>query len=112
MDHQPLEPNRNDDHADDHADGHAEGPRPARAALPPTPDNRAEEMVCVTLRRPPHFWRFACAPGEAGDLLERMAEIADEAGTGLSWADAELIASEIVIHHQLDTPSAGPSNDR
>ncbi|MEX0876006.1 MAG: hypothetical protein WD114_00985 [Phycisphaerales bacterium] len=106
MDHQPLEPNPN-------YDQQGGPPQPRANPVPPaTTDNRADEMVCVTLRRPPHFWRFACAPGETGDLLERMAEIADEAGTGLSWADAELIAAEIVIHHQLDTPSAGPSNDR
>lgn len=61
-------------------------------------------MVCVTLQRPPHFWRFACAPGEMGDLLERMAALADDPDIGLTWSDAELIASEIVVHHQLDTP--------
>ncbi|MDF1809885.1 MAG: hypothetical protein P1U42_09345 [Phycisphaerales bacterium] len=71
-----------------------------------------QEMVCVTLQRPPHFWRFACAPSETGDLLERLAEIADDPGISLSWSDAEMIASEIVIHHHHDTPSAGQSNDR
>ncbi|PCI09864.1 hypothetical protein COB72_05060 [bacterium] len=78
----------------------------------PGPDNAAGDMVCVTLQRPPHFWRFACAPQQTGDLLERLAEIADDPNIELTWADAELIASEIVIHHQVDTPSAGPSNDR
>ncbi|MBL4697377.1 MAG: hypothetical protein JKX70_00945 [Phycisphaerales bacterium] len=78
------------------------------------PDSKdsTTDMVCVTLQRPPHFWRFACAPSETGDLLERLAEIADDPNIALTWSDAELIASEIVIHHQADTPSAGQSNDR
>ena len=67
----------------------------------------AQNMVCVTLQRPPHFWRFACTPSETGDLLERLAEIADDPNIELTWDDAELIASEIVIHHHADTPSAG-----
>ena len=80
----------------------------------PEPDSKdsTTDMVCVTLQRPPHFWRFACAPNETGDLLERLAEIADDPNIALTWSDAELIASEIVIHHQADTPSAGQSNDR
>jgi hypothetical protein len=69
-------------------------------------------MVCVTLQRAPHFWRFACAPAETADLLERLAEIADNPDIDLTWSDAELIASEIVVHHQSDAASAGPTNDR
>lgn len=69
-------------------------------------------MVCVTLQRPPHFWRFACVPAGSGELLERLAELADDPNTPLTWHDAELIASEIVVHHHLDHPSAGASNDR
>jgi hypothetical protein len=69
-------------------------------------------MVCVTLQRPPHFWRFACTPSQSTDLLERLAEIADDPTKSLTWNDAELIASEIVVHHHLDTPSATPKNDR
>lgn len=69
-------------------------------------------MVCVTLQRPPHFWRFACTPDQTANLLERLAEIADDPQATLTWNDAELIASEIVVHHQIDTPSAGPPNDR
>ena len=69
-------------------------------------------MVCVTLQRPPHFWRFACAPDQTGDLLERLAEMADSPDISLTWNDAELIASEIVVHHQADPPSAAPKNDR
>ena len=72
----------------------------------------APDMVCVTLQRPPHFWRFACTPDQTGDLLETLAEIADDPNAGLTWSDAELIASEIVIHHHTDRPSAGPKNDR
>lgn len=72
----------------------------------------ASDMVCVTLQRPPHFWRFACAPEQTADLLERLAEIADDPNIELTWSDAELIASEIVVHHHTDTPSAGSSNDR
>lgn len=70
-------------------------------------DDADGNMVCVTLQRPPHFWRFACSPDETGDLLERLAELADDANTPLTWSDAEMIASEIVIHHHVDTPSAG-----
>lgn len=69
-------------------------------------------MVCVTLQRPPHFWRFACAPHEAGDLLERLAELADDPNIGLTWSDAELIASEIVVHNQSDAASASTPHDR
>ncbi len=75
-----------------------------------TPIERAHtrgDMVCVTLNRPPHFWRFACPPAGTGDLLERLAEMADDPDTSLTWHDAELIASEIVLHHHLDHPSAG-----
>lgn len=87
--------------------------RPRQAAEPTRqPAPSGGDMVCVTLDRPPHFWRFACTPLETGDLLERLAELADDPAIGLTWADAELIASEIVVHHQGDTPSAGPSNDR
>lgn len=70
------------------------------------------DMVCVTLQRPPHFWRFACAPDGAGNLLEHLAELADDPNNPLTWGDAELIASEIVVHHHLDPPSAGPSKAR
>ncbi len=72
----------------------------------------ASDMVCVTLQRPPHFWRFACVPDQTANLLERLAEIADDPNIELTWSDAELIASEIVVHHHIDTPSAGSSNDR
>jgi len=78
----------------------------------PLSQSNAADMVCVTLQRPPHFWRFACAPNQTGELLERLAEIADNPNIDLTWSDAELIASEIVVHHHLDTPSAGSSNDR
>lgn len=71
------------------------------------PQDSSTDMVCVTLQRPPHFWRFACTPTQTGDLLERLAEMADNPNIELTWDDAELIASEIVVHHQLDTPSAG-----
>lgn len=75
-----------------------------------TPRERTQvgsDMVCVTLQRPPHFWRFACPPTGTGDLLERLAEMADNPNNPMTWADAELIASEILVHHHLDHPSAG-----
>lgn len=65
------------------------------------------DMVCVTLQRPPHFWRFACPSFGTSDLLERLAEMADNPNNPMTWEDAELIASEILVHHHLDHPSAG-----
>ena len=75
-------------------------------------EHTKDELVCVTLQRPPHFWRFACPVDGAGDLLERLANLADDPNNPLTWDDAERIASEIVVHHHLDPPSAGPSNAR
>ena len=76
------------------------------------PASAPEDLVCVTLQRPPHFWRFACPPRGTADLLERLAEMADNPNNPLTWEDAELIASEIVVHHHLDQPSADLTNDR
>lgn len=70
------------------------------------------EMVCVTLERPPHFWRFACAAGDSRDLLETLADLADTEGSPLTWDDAELIASQIVLHHGDDRTQAGPKHAR
>lgn len=75
-----------------------------------TPRERTQvssDMVCVTLQRPPHFWRFACPSLGTGDLLERLADLADNPNNPMTWEDAELIASEILVHHHLDHPSAG-----
>ncbi|MAO22158.1 MAG: hypothetical protein ACF8MF_08340 [Phycisphaerales bacterium JB052] len=91
MDHKPRNPD----------------PEPA-----PERSHASGDMVCVTLQRPPHFWRFACPVDGTGDLLERLAELADNPDIELTWHDAELIASEIVVHHHLDHPSAGQTNDR
>ncbi|MGJ8636187.1 MAG: hypothetical protein ACSHX5_05045 [Phycisphaerales bacterium] len=70
------------------------------------------EMVCVTLQRPPHFWRFACAAGDSRDLLEMLADLADAEDSPLTWDDAELIASQIVLHHGDDRTQAGPKHAR
>lgn len=70
------------------------------------------EMVCVTLQRPPHFWRFACAAGDSRDLLETLADLADTEESPLTWDDAELIASQIVLHHGDDRTQAGPKHAR
>ncbi len=75
-------------------------------------DRAQDDVVCVTLQRPPHFWRFACSSDGAGELLERLADLADNPNTTLTWDDAERIASEIVVHHHLDPPSAGSSKAR
>jgi len=76
-----------------------------------SPDNGAE-MVCVTLQRPPHFWRFACAAGDSRDLLETLADLADTEESPLTWDDAELIASQIVLHHGGDRTQADPKHAR
>lgn len=75
-------------------------------------DQGSAEMVCVTLQRPPHFWRFACAAGDSRDLLEMLADLADAEDSPLTWDDAELIASQIVLHHGDDRTQAGPKHAR
>ncbi len=103
MNHQPRHPD--DDKPIQSTKRAQQGPDNNGSAIPePHRDGKSADMVCVTLQRPPHFWRFACTPSETGDLLERLAEIADDPNIELTWSDAELIASEIVIHHQLDAP--------
>lgn len=69
-------------------------------------------MVCVTLQRPPHFWRFACDLNQAGDLLERLAHLADNEDSDLSWDDAETIASQVLAHRHHDRTEDTPSYDR
>ncbi len=76
------------------------------------PNNDGAEMVCVTLQRPPHFWRFACAAGDSRELLETLANLADTEDSPLTWDDAELIASQIVLHHGDDRTKAGPKHAR
>lgn len=74
--------------------------------------NAGAEMVCVTLQRPPHFWRFACAAGDSREILESLADLADNEHSPLSWDDAELIASQIVLHHGGDRTQADPEHAR
>lgn len=81
------------------------------------PDNRVPqdlgaEMVCVTLERPPHFWRFACAAADSRDLLEILADLADTEHSPMTWDDAELIASQIVLHHGDDRTQADTEHAR
>ncbi|MFK7758812.1 MAG: hypothetical protein AB8C13_02565 [Phycisphaerales bacterium] len=81
------------------------------------PDNRVAqdlgaEMVCVTLERPPHFWRFACAAADSRDLLEILADLADTEESAMTWDDAELIASQIVLHHGDDRTQADTEHAR
>jgi len=90
-----------------HPQSDPSGQRAVRAT-----DNAPGDMVCVTLGRPPHFWRFACSAGETGELLERLAHLADDGEHPLSWDDAEMIASELLVHHHLDAPSGAPPKDR
>jgi len=86
--------------------------RPPQPDKPQQRDRSHDDLVCVTLQRPPHFWRFACPSDGAGELLERLADLADNPNSALTWDDAERIASEIVVHHHLDPPSAGSSKAR
>lgn len=76
------------------------------------PQDAGAEMVCVTLQRPPHFWRFACAAGDSRDLLETLADLADTEESPLTWDDAELIASQILLHHGPDRTQADPKHAR
>ncbi len=70
------------------------------------------EMVCVTLQRPPHFWRFACDLNRTGDLLERLAHLADNEDSDLTWDDAETIASQVLAHRPSNGGKDTPKYDR
>ncbi len=74
--------------------------------------NPPPEMVCVTLQRPPHFWRFACDLQRTGDLLERLAYLADNEESDLTWDDAESIASQVLAHRHPDQSKDAPKYDR
>lgn len=86
--------------------------QPPKVESPQREQHTPDDVVCVTLQRPPHFWRFACSSDGAGELLERLADLADHPDISLTWDDAERIASEIVVHHHLDPPSAGSTKAR
>jgi len=92
-------------------DNRANDRKHTQAGDQPSPESNAE-MVCVTLQRPPHFWRFACAAGDSRELLETLANLADNDQSPLSWDDAELIASQIVLHHGGDRTQADPEHAR
>lgn len=87
-------------------------PKPDRSAPGPirTPPLDGG-YVCVCLRRGDQFWRFACDPGGVRDLFERLADLADS-DAPLTWADAELIAAELLSHQSPDRGQPAPRNDR
>lgn len=78
----------------------------------PASSEAGAEMVCVTLQRPPHFWRFACAADDSREILETLADLADNEQSPLTWDDAELIASQIVLHHGGDRTQADTEHAR
>ncbi|MCC5822965.1 MAG: hypothetical protein LAT64_07055 [Phycisphaerales bacterium] len=68
-------------------------------------------VVCVSIRRGKHFWRFACDAEGVRELFERLADLADE-GSPLSWEDAELVAAQILSNHSPDRGEPARAHDR
>jgi hypothetical protein len=69
-------------------------------------------IVCVSVRRGEHFWRFACDPSGVRELFERLAELADSAGSPLAWDDAELVAAQVLSNQTADRGQPEPDHDR
>lgn len=70
------------------------------------------ELVSVSLERPPHFWRFTCARGDVRQMLETLADYADVDDRPLTWDDAEIVATQIVLHLGGDRTQAGSGHAR
>jgi hypothetical protein len=68
-------------------------------------------VVCVSVRRGDHFWRFACDAEGVRELFERLAELADSHAP-LSWDDAELVAAQILSNQSPDRGQPAPAHDR
>ncbi len=79
------------------------------ATTPAAHDDRG--VVCVTMRRQGHFWRFACDAGGVRELFDRLADLAD-ASAPLAWSDAELIAAHILSAHSPEDGEPAPAHDR
>jgi len=69
-------------------------------------------MVCVSVRRGDHFWRFACDESGVRELFERLAELADSEGSPLAWDDAELVAAQVLSNQTPDRGQPEPNHDR
>lgn len=80
---------------------------------PTTAKARSDDagVVCVSIRRGAHFWRFACDSEGVRELFERLACLADD-GSPLDWEDAELVAAQILSNQSLDRGQAAPTHDR
>lgn len=81
-------------------------PNPTHAAAPNEPG-----LVCVSVRRGEHFWRFACDSEGVRALFERIATLAD-GDSPLAWEDAELIAASILSSQSPDRGEPAPRHDR
>ena len=81
---------------------------------PPDPRRTTDAdpgVVCVSIRRGAHFWRFACDADGVRELFERLADLAD-AGSPLSWEDAELVAAQILSNQSPDRGEPARAHDR
>lgn len=79
----------------------------------PLPGARSHEagVVCVTIRRAGHFWRFACDGAGVRELFERLAELADSESP-LAWDEAELVAAQILSNQTPDRGQPIGPHDR
>jgi hypothetical protein len=89
---------------------HDEQPNPGGKRRPRASADDAG-LVCVAVRRGEHFWRFACDADGVRELFERLADLAD-AGSPLSWDDAELVAAQILSNQTPDRGQPAPAHDR
>jgi hypothetical protein len=81
---------------------------------PPTASKARSDdagVICVSIRRGPHFWRFACDTDGVRELFERLADLADD-GSPLDWEDAELVAAQILSNQSPDRGQAAQTHDR
>jgi hypothetical protein len=62
---------------------------PAAAASAGTPREP------VTLVKGAHRWTFSCDPGDEGELLRRISELARSPEAPLDWFDAALISHQL-----------------
>lgn len=76
---------------------------------PPPPENSG--VVCVSVRRGGHFWRFACDARGAQEMFERLADLS-AGDSPLAREDARLIAAQVLSGHSPDRGQPAPAHDR